>query len=165
MSRRIRLGWMGGVNLYAYVGGNPVNAIDPDGLCPWCAGAAVGGLTDLFVQLAFNGFNLKCVNWTEVGLSAAAGATGAGLAQNFSKVSTVLKGANRPTYRVFKNKSVRFEMHPPGNRYPDWFSYPHWHPDFAGKPWSKMHWPIVEPVVGIPAAAYNATKDDDCGCQ
>jgi hypothetical protein len=65
----------------------------------------------------------------------------------------------------FKNKSVRFEMHPPGNRYPDWFSYPHWHPDFAGKPGSKMHWPIVEPVVGIPAAAYNATKDDDCGCQ
>ncbi len=158
------MGLEAGLSPYGYADNDPFINNDPSGNCPWCVGALVGGLTDLAIQLAFNGFNLKCVSWTEVAVSAAAGAIGAGIAQKMSKVSTVLKGANRPTYRVFKSKAVRVEMHPPGNRYPDWFSYPHWHPDFAGKPWSKMHWPVLEPLIGVPAAAHNATKED-CGCQ
>ena len=34
-----------GVNRYAYVGNNPINFTDPEGLCPWCVGAAWGGLS------------------------------------------------------------------------------------------------------------------------
>ena len=37
-------GFIDGPNLYAYVGGNPVNAVDPSGLCPWCVAAGVGAL-------------------------------------------------------------------------------------------------------------------------
>jgi RHS repeat-associated protein len=45
------IGFAGGdVNLYAYVGNNPILIIDPNGRCPWCAvvgafSGAVGGFT------------------------------------------------------------------------------------------------------------------------
>lgn len=68
------------------------------------------------------------------------------------------------TGRRIAKGNVRVESHPISRNAPDWYSYPHWHPDFSGKPWSKMHWPLIEPAVGVPAAAYNATKDD-CECQ
>ncbi|OUR89322.1 hypothetical protein A9Q81_21925 [Gammaproteobacteria bacterium 42_54_T18] len=34
----------GQTNLYIYVNNDPINSIDPNGLCPWCAGAAIGGI-------------------------------------------------------------------------------------------------------------------------
>jgi hypothetical protein len=158
------MGLAAGLNEYAYVDGDPVSEIDSYGDCPWCVGALIGGITDIATQLITNGFRLRCISWTEVGISTAAGAVGAGILQKFSKVSTVLKGASRPTYRVFKSKDVlRIEMHPPGNAYPDWFSYPHWHPDFWGKPWSKMHWPLLEPPFLAAEYLYDTNKDD-CGC-
>jgi RHS repeat-associated protein len=68
-----------GSNLYAYVGGNQVNYVDPEGeIAPWVAaalvGAVVGGGLDLAEQLLSNGGNFECVDWGDVGTSALAGA-------------------------------------------------------------------------------------------
>jgi RHS repeat-associated protein len=63
-------------NLYPYVGANPVSLRDPSGrfgLAGLAIGAALGGLGDLGLQLLGNGGNLGCVNWGEVGASAAVG--------------------------------------------------------------------------------------------
>ncbi|ATG92605.1 RHS repeat-associated core domain-containing protein [Methylomonas koyamae] len=72
------IGHNGGLNLYAYVGGNPIMAVDPDGLCPWCiaagVGAVVSGGIDLGVQLYSNGGQFSEVNWGSVGVSALVGA-------------------------------------------------------------------------------------------
>jgi len=69
------IGLAGGLNRYAYVGGNPVGWIDPDGEAG-LLGAAVFGVFELGRQLWKNGGNVKCVKWTQVGLAAAGGAFG-----------------------------------------------------------------------------------------
>lgn len=39
------IGFNGGdTNLYGYVINDPINLVDPSGNCPWCIGAAVGGI-------------------------------------------------------------------------------------------------------------------------
>jgi RHS repeat-associated protein len=70
------IGYGDDLNLYAYVGGDPVNLTDPSGNCPWCVGALIGGGIDLGIQLVSNGGNLSNINWTSVGVSAALGAVG-----------------------------------------------------------------------------------------
>ncbi len=37
------IGLAGGINTYAYLGGNPISRVDPPGLCPHCLGATIVG--------------------------------------------------------------------------------------------------------------------------
>jgi len=67
------------LNRYSYVLNNPVRGTDPTGHCPMCIGALIGGGIDLAVQFVSNGGDVAKVNWVQVGVSAAVGATGVGL--------------------------------------------------------------------------------------
>ena len=96
-------------------------------------------------------------------MSAAISGVGIGIAQRFAHVTTAYKGVGRPTYRFFKSKDVlRVESHPISGRWPNWLSYPHWHADWLGKPWSKRHAALIEPLVGASSSAYHAVNDCEC---
>jgi RHS repeat-associated protein len=70
-------------NRYSYVYNRPTFATDPDGRCPPCVGAIVGGIVEggwsLGSQLIKNGGNLSDVSWGEVGANVLGGATAGAL--------------------------------------------------------------------------------------
>ena len=69
---------------YGYVGGNPLNGIDPSGQNPMLIGALIGGGIDLGIQLFSSwakgcGLTFSNVNWAHVGQAALVGAALGGL--------------------------------------------------------------------------------------
>jgi RHS repeat-associated protein len=84
------IGLAGGLNLYGFAGGDPVNFSDPFGLCPHCfVGALVGVGT---------GFAIATLSGDEYGLGdaavdAALGALGGGLIRRFDQLNNLRKGA------------------------------------------------------------------------
>ena len=93
------IGVNGGINAYAYAQANPIMSADPNGLCPWCIGAAIGGLLDLGIQLAQNGGNFSCVSWGQVAGATAMGAVGGGFGSALGRrgLTAGLKGLSNGT--------------------------------------------------------------------
>jgi len=80
-------------SLYQYSYNNPIMNSDPNGDCPWCVGAIVGGVLDAGLQLAEIAFDdnkkLSDFSFTSVPVSAASGALGVGFSTKIDKALKV----------------------------------------------------------------------------
>lgn len=172
------LGLDAGPNLYAYVDGNPLNAVDFTGevgfLVPILVGAGVGGVVDLGGQLIANGGNVSCVNWGSVGRSMLLGGAFGTLGPSGLLLgrATKLKGIGQLGYRGLLNR---------GNTRFGWtynkaagrnFLGPH-----GGKPGTPSHWhndlipgprnfhPVGEGVVaGAAGGGLSSAMRGRCAC-
>ncbi|WP_187270919.1 RHS repeat-associated core domain-containing protein [Neolewinella aurantiaca] len=67
---------------YQYVWGNPVSLTDPDGECPWCLGALVGGGVEIISQMTTNlatGKPILDIDYYDVAQSTITGALTGGI--------------------------------------------------------------------------------------
>jgi len=85
------------INKYAYVMNNPLRYTDPDGHCPWCIGALIGGVGGAAASYVSQKWSHpdQGVNWKQVGAAAVGGAVAGGtlgLATAPGALFTVLGG-------------------------------------------------------------------------
>jgi RHS repeat-associated protein len=91
-------------NLLAYAYGDPINFLDPTGEFGF-AGAGLGFVSNLALQLALNGGQVACVDLADLAISTAAGALFPGLAQSASKAFKSGKIAFKAYGRLQKAKA------------------------------------------------------------
>ena len=86
------VGYEADMHLYAYLSNDPLNDRDPSGACPWCLiGAGISGGVQFTTELISAGSfgNIDAAGWQRVGLSAASGMVGGGVATAVGRLATV----------------------------------------------------------------------------
>lgn len=91
-------------NKYSYEYNRPLYGTDPDGRCPPCIGAIIGGVVeggfDLGKQFVNNGYSFSGTNWQEVGAIAVGGAVAGAIAGATGGASLVLDAAAGATGNI-----------------------------------------------------------------
>lgn len=82
------IGYKDQIDLYAYVGNDPVDGTDPSGECPWCVGFVVGVAVEAGAQYIENGHvDLSAGGIGRLAVAGAAGALGGGIGAGVAKIS------------------------------------------------------------------------------